>query len=67
MDIPTGGGTSWKPIMPTRKTMAKYDELIRSVVTLLDVKKAKDKLESEIKLIKSQRGYNLNICSIIVR
>lgn len=56
MDIPTGGGTSWKPIMPTRKTMAKYDELIRSVVTLLDVKKAKDKLESEIKLIKSQRG-----------
>ena len=36
--------------------MAKYDELIRSVVTLLDVKKAKDKLESEIKLIKSQRG-----------
>lgn len=56
MDIPTGSGTSWKPIMPTRKTMAKYDELIRSVVTLLDVKKAKDKLESEIKLIKSQRG-----------
>ncbi|KAL6454831.1 SWC4 SWR1-complex protein 4 [Candida maltosa Xu316] len=56
MDVPTGGGTSWKPIMPTRKTMAKYDELIRSVVTLLDVKKAKDKLESEIKLVKSQRG-----------
>ena len=41
MDIPTGGGTSWKPIMPTRKTMAKYDELIRSVVTLLDVKRPK--------------------------
>ena len=42
--------------MPTRKTMAKYDELIRSVVVLLDVKRARDKLESEIKLIKSQRG-----------
>lgn len=56
MDIPTAGGNNWKPIMPTRKTMSKYDELIRSVVTLLDVKKAKDKLESEIKLIKSQRG-----------
>ncbi|RCK62896.1 SWR1-complex protein 4 [Candida viswanathii] len=56
MDIPTAGGNNWKPVMPTRKTMNKYDELIRSVVTLLDVKKAKDKLESEIKLIKSQRG-----------
>lgn len=56
LDIPTAGGTSWKPIMPTRKTMAKYDELLRSVVALLEVKKGKDKLESEIRLIKSQRG-----------
>lgn len=56
LDIPTAGGTSWKPVMPTRKTMTKYDELIRSVVALLDVKKGKDKLESEIRLIKSQRG-----------
>lgn len=56
LDIPTAGGTSWKPTMPTRKTMAKYDELIRSVVALLDVKRGKDKLESEIRLIKSQRG-----------
>ncbi|RLV84023.1 SWR1-complex protein 4 [Meyerozyma sp. JA9] len=56
LDIPTGGGTTWRPVMPTRKTMAKYDELIRSVVVLLDVKRARDKLESEIKLIKSQRG-----------
>ncbi|ODV77225.1 uncharacterized protein CANTADRAFT_23365 [Suhomyces tanzawaensis NRRL Y-17324] len=56
LDIPTAGGTSWKPIMPTRKTMTKYDELIRSVVALLDVKKGKDKLEAEIRLIKSQRG-----------
>lgn len=55
MDIPTAGGTSWKPIMPTRKTMAKYDELLRAVVALLDIKKGKDKLESEIRLIKSQR------------
>ncbi|RLV91116.1 SWR1-complex protein 4 [Spathaspora sp. JA1] len=56
LDIPTGGGTTWKPVMPTRKTMSRYDELIRTVVALLEVKKAKDKLESEIKLIKSQRG-----------
>lgn len=56
LDIPTAGGSAVKPIMPTRKTMAKYDELLRAVVTLLDVKKAKDKLESEITLIKSQRG-----------
>lgn len=56
LDIPTAGGTSWKPVMPTRKTMSKYDELLRSVVALLDVKKGKDKLEAEIKLIKSQRG-----------
>ncbi|EGW34572.1 uncharacterized protein SPAPADRAFT_149659 [Spathaspora passalidarum NRRL Y-27907] len=56
LDIPTGGGTAWKPVMPTRKTMSRYDELIRTVVALLEVKKAKDKLESEINLIKSQRG-----------
>lgn len=56
LDIPTSGGTTWKPNMPTRKTMAKYDELIRAVVALLDVKKGKDKLEAEIELIKSQRG-----------
>jgi DNA methyltransferase 1-associated protein 1 len=56
LDIPTAGGTSWKPGMPTRKTMAKYDELIKSVAALLEVKKGKDKLEAEIRLIKSQRG-----------
>lgn len=56
LDIPTAGGTSWKPVMPTRKTMTKYDELLKSVVALLDVKKGRDKLESEIRLIKSQRG-----------
>ncbi|KAI5950844.1 SWC4 [Candida jiufengensis] len=55
LDVPTAGGNAMKPIMPTRRTMTKYDELLRSVVTLLDVKKAKDKLESEIALIKSQR------------
>lgn len=56
LDIPTAGGTTWKPVMPTRKTMAKYDELIKAVVALLDVKRGKDKLEAEIELIKSQRG-----------
>lgn len=56
LDIPTAGGTSWKPVMPTRKTMAKYDELLKSVVTLLEIKKGKDRLESEIKLIRSQIG-----------
>lgn len=56
LDIPTAGGTTWKPVMPTRKTMAKYDELIRAVVALLDVKRGKDKLEAEIELIKAQRG-----------
>lgn len=56
MDIPTAGGTTWKPNMPTRKTMAKYDELTKAVVALLEVKKGKDKMEAEIELIKSQRG-----------
>lgn len=55
LDIPTAGGTAWKPNMPTRKTMAKYDELTKAVVALLEVKKVKDKLEAEIELIKSQR------------
>lgn len=57
LDIPTVGGTLWKPNMPTRNTMAKYDELIRTVVLLLDVKKGRDKLEAEVELIRSQRGY----------
>lgn len=56
LGIPTGGGTTWKPNMPTRKTMAKYDEMIKAVVALLEVKRGKDKLEAEIELIKSQRG-----------
>lgn len=56
LDIPTVGGTTWKPVMPTRKTMAKYDELIRASVALLEVKKGKDKMEAEIELIKSQQG-----------
>ncbi|KAK6197884.1 uncharacterized protein RJT21DRAFT_109464 [Scheffersomyces amazonensis] len=56
LDIPTAGGTNWKPVMPTRKTMTMYDELLKSVVALLELKKGKDKLESEITLIKSQRG-----------
>lgn len=56
LDISTAGGTSWKPVMPTRKTMAKYDELLRAVIALLDVKRGRDKLESEIQLIRSQRG-----------
>lgn len=56
LDIPTAGGTTWKPNMPTRKTMAKYDELTKAVVALLEVKKGKDKLEAEIGLIKSQRN-----------
>lgn len=58
LDIATADGTSWKPVMPTRKTMAKYDELLRAVVTLLDVKRGSDKLESEIKLIRSQKGLD---------
>lgn len=56
LDIPTASGTTWKPNMPTRKTMAKYDDLTKAVVALLEVKKGKDKLEAEIELIKSQRG-----------
>lgn len=56
LDVPTVGGSTWKPVMPTRKTMAKYDELIRASVALLEVKKGKDKLEAEVELIKSQRG-----------
>lgn len=55
LDIPTSGGNNFKPIMPTRKTMNKYDELLRAVATLLEVKKAKDKLEAETHLLKSQR------------
>lgn len=56
LDMATAAGTSWKPVMPTRKTMAKYDELLRSVITLLDLKRGRDKLEAEIQLIRSQKG-----------
>lgn len=55
LDIPTSDGNNFKPVMPTRKSMSKYDELLRTIATLLEVKKAKDKLEAETHLLKSQR------------
>lgn len=58
IDIPIGNEYYWKPIMPTRKTMKKYDELIKSASLLLEIKKSRDKLEAEIEILKSQKGMN---------
>ncbi|KAI1314950.1 swr complex subunit [Mortierella claussenii] len=49
-------GLPIKPAMPTATVMAKWDQLNSNVVTLLDLKKQVDKLESDLKVVKMRRG-----------
>ncbi|GJJ78946.1 DNA methyltransferase 1-associated protein 1 [Entomortierella parvispora] len=49
-------GLPLKPAMPTVNVMAKWDQLQNNIVTLLDLKKQVDKLESDLKVVKIRRG-----------
>ncbi|KAG0201810.1 swr complex subunit [Mortierella sp. GBA30] len=49
-------GLPFKPLMPTATVMAKWDQLQNNIVTLLDLKKQVDKLESDLKVVKMRRG-----------
>ncbi|KAF9938715.1 swr complex subunit [Mortierella alpina] len=49
-------GLPFKPAMPTATVIAKWDQLSNNIVTLLDLKKQVDKLESDLKVVKMRRG-----------
>ncbi|ODV87707.1 hypothetical protein CANARDRAFT_25938 [[Candida] arabinofermentans NRRL YB-2248] len=49
-------GISQKPTIPTAKVCAKYDQLLQSIASLIDLKKQADKIEAEVSLIKAQKG-----------
>ncbi|KAG9326885.1 hypothetical protein KVV02_001409 [Mortierella alpina] len=49
-------GMPFKPAMPTATVIAKWDQLSNNIVTLLDLKKQVDKLESDLKVVKMRRG-----------
>ncbi|KAF8945597.1 swr complex subunit [Haplosporangium gracile] len=49
-------GLPFKPAMPTATVMAKWDQVQSNIVTLLDIKKQADKLESDLKVVKMRRG-----------
>ncbi|KAG0006093.1 swr complex subunit [Entomortierella chlamydospora] len=49
-------GLPLKPAMPTATIMSKWDQLSNNIVTLLDLKKQVDKLESDLKVVKMRRG-----------
>ncbi|KAF9926097.1 swr complex subunit [Linnemannia zychae] len=49
-------GLPFKPSMPTATVMAKWDQVQSNIVTLLDIKKQADKLESDLKVLKMRRG-----------
>ncbi|KAG7697570.1 hypothetical protein KL930_000375 [Ogataea haglerorum] len=47
---------SMKPTLPTANVCSKFDQLLQSIATLIDLKKQTDKLSGEVALIKSQKG-----------
>ncbi|KAF9114433.1 swr complex subunit [Mortierella sp. AM989] len=49
-------GLPLKPAMPTATVMSKWDQLSNNIVTLLDLKRQVDKLESDLKVVKMRRG-----------
>ncbi|KAG0341259.1 swr complex subunit [Podila horticola] len=49
-------GLPLKPAMPTATVMSKWDLLTNNIVSLLDLKKQVDKLESDLKVAKIRRG-----------
>ncbi len=48
IDIPT------RPIMPTRRVCAKFETLLKVTTVLLEAKRQADKLEAELKVLRSQ-------------
>lgn len=46
-----------RPVMPTSKVCSKFDALQQSISVLLEAKKQADKLETEIRILKTQKGY----------
>lgn len=47
-----------RPVMPTGKVCAKFDSLQHSISVLLEAKKQADKLETEIRILQTQKGYS---------
>ncbi|KAG5361588.1 SWR1-complex protein 4 [Yarrowia sp. C11] len=45
-----------KPVMPTAKVCAKFESIQHSMSVLLETKRAADKLETEIRLLRGQKG-----------
>ncbi|KAF9575522.1 swr complex subunit [Mortierella alpina] len=58
-------GLPFKPAMPTATVIAKWDQLSNNIVTLLDLKKQVDKLESDLKIVKMRRGSGSSGSSLI--
>ncbi|KAF9292543.1 swr complex subunit [Mortierella alpina] len=58
-------GLPFKPAMPTATVIAKWDQLSNNIVTLLDLKKQVDKLESDLKVVKMRRGSGSSGSSLI--
>lgn len=46
-----------RPVMPTGKVCAKFDSLQHSISVLLEAKKQADKLETEIRILRTQKGF----------
>ncbi|QPG75926.1 hypothetical protein FOA43_003312 [Brettanomyces nanus] len=51
-------GIAVRPVMPTAKVCSRFDRLLRSIASLIDLKKQSDNLETEIGLIKRQKNIN---------
>lgn len=49
-------GLASRPVMPTARVCTKFDELLRMLASLVELKKQTDNLKTEISLIKIQRG-----------
>lgn len=49
-------GIAARPTMPTARVCHKFEELMKSMASLIDLKKQTDNLRTEISLIKSQRN-----------
>ncbi|ODQ68664.1 hypothetical protein NADFUDRAFT_68824 [Nadsonia fulvescens var. elongata DSM 6958] len=48
-------GVPPKPVMPTAKVCAKFESVLHSIGVLLEAKKQVDKLETELKILKSKK------------
>jgi DNA methyltransferase 1-associated protein 1 len=51
-------GLPSRPVMPTAKVCAKFDSLQHSIGVLLEAKRQEDKLETELRILRSQKGQS---------